>query len=160
MEAYGNQRNIVGCHRPTVPHFHGNMHHNLHGLGTARLPAFCIQRKQHRYHETTTQHTFFDQRLPCRVLPISDHNSNTTKERTVRFMGWFDNIRGWVHRGRYLGFFNLAQSLGWAVAPFVGGILIDTFAGRSPEMWLIISGFAILAAFGFLVFKRKFHGKV
>lgn len=79
---------------------------------------------------------------------------------TPTSLSYASKIAKAAHTGRYLGFFNLAQSLGWAVAPFVGGILIDTFAGRSPEMWLIISGFAILAAFGFLVFKRKFHGKV
>jgi MFS family permease len=64
-----------------------------------------------------------------------------------------------AHIGRYLGFFNLAQSLGWAVAPLVGGILIDTFTGRSLEMWAIICGLAFLAAIGFSLFKKQFHNK-
>jgi len=65
-----------------------------------------------------------------------------------------------THTGRYLGFFNLAQSLGWAVAPLVGGILIDTFSGRSLVMWVIISSFAFLSSVGFLAFKRRFDGEI
>ncbi|MDH4211470.1 MAG: MFS transporter [candidate division WOR-3 bacterium] len=65
-----------------------------------------------------------------------------------------------AHTGRYLGFFNLAQSLGWAVAPLVGGILIDTFTGRSLEMWAIICGLAFLAAIGFSLFKKQFNNKL
>ncbi len=65
-----------------------------------------------------------------------------------------------AHTGRYLGFFNLAQSLGWAVAPLVGGILIDTFTGRSLEMWTIIGSLAFLAAIGFSLFKKQFNNSL
>lgn len=64
-----------------------------------------------------------------------------------------------AHTGRYLGFFNLAQSFGWAAAPLIGGVLIDTFTGRSPAMWTIIFGLALFAAAGFFLFERHFNGK-
>jgi len=65
-----------------------------------------------------------------------------------------------AHTGRYLGFFNLAQSLGWAVAPLVGGILIDIFTGRSLGMWAIICGLALMAAIGFFVFEKRFGNEL
>jgi MFS family permease len=59
------------------------------------------------------------------------------------------------HRGRYLGFFNLSQSFGWAFGPLLGGILLDSIPGRSLVIWSIISGLALVSAAGFLVFKKK-----
>ncbi|KPJ71249.1 hypothetical protein AMJ52_08765 [candidate division TA06 bacterium DG_78] len=59
------------------------------------------------------------------------------------------------HKGRYLGFFNLSHSLGWSLAPLIGGILLDIFAGRSSFMWGTICAFACVAALGFSVFKSK-----
>lgn len=59
------------------------------------------------------------------------------------------------HKGRYLGFFNLSHSFGWALAPLVGGILLDTFQGRSVFMWLFICVLAVISAFGFFVFKSS-----
>jgi MFS family permease len=66
-------------------------------------------------------------------------------------------IAGDAHKGRYLGFFNLGQSLGWAVAPLVGGVLLDTYSGRSINIWAVISVLALIAAIGFLLFKRYCH---
>ncbi len=57
------------------------------------------------------------------------------------------------HKGRYLGFFNLFQSLGWAFGPLIGGIFLDTFSGQSLFIWVIISLFALIAAAGFFVFR-------
>ena len=79
---------------------------------------------------------------------------------TPTSLSYASKIAKEAHTGRYLGFFNLAQSLGWAVAPLVGGILIDTFTGRSLAMWVIISSFAFLASFGFLGFKKRFDSEV
>jgi len=59
------------------------------------------------------------------------------------------------HKGRYLGFFNLSHSLGWSFAPLVGGILLDTFPGKSLSIWGIISACAVIAAIGFVVFKKR-----
>jgi MFS family permease len=58
------------------------------------------------------------------------------------------------HRGRYLGFFNLSQSFGWAFGPLLGGILLDAIPGRSPVIWSVISGLAMVSAVGFLIFKK------
>jgi MFS family permease len=59
------------------------------------------------------------------------------------------------HRGRYLGFFNLSQSFGWAFGPLLGGILLDAIPGRSTVIWSIISGLAVFSALGFLIFKKR-----
>jgi MFS family permease len=59
------------------------------------------------------------------------------------------------HKGRYMGFFNLSQSLGWSFAPLIGGILLDTFSGRSLVIWAIVGAFAVSAAGGFIAFARK-----
>lgn len=59
------------------------------------------------------------------------------------------------HRGRYLGFFNLSQSFGWAFGPLLGGILLDSIPGRSLLIWSIISGLALVSAVGFLFFKKR-----
>ena len=58
------------------------------------------------------------------------------------------------HRGRYLGFFNLSQSFGWAFGPLLGGILLDAIPGRSLAIWSVVSGLAFVSAFGFLIFKK------
>jgi len=59
------------------------------------------------------------------------------------------------NRGRYLAFYNLSQTFGWAFGPMLGGILLDTFPGRSIFIWVIISFIALLAALGFIIFKNK-----
>jgi MFS family permease len=59
------------------------------------------------------------------------------------------------HRGRYMGFLSLSQTLGWAFGPLIGGIMLDTFQGENFYIWTIVAGIAVLAAVGFLVFKKK-----
>lgn len=58
------------------------------------------------------------------------------------------------NRGRYLAFYNLSQTFGWALGPLLGGILLDIFPGRSIYIWVIIFLIAILAAIGFMLFKN------
>uniref|UniRef100_A0A7C4TBJ7 MFS transporter n=1 Tax=candidate division WOR-3 bacterium TaxID=2052148 RepID=A0A7C4TBJ7_UNCW3 len=60
------------------------------------------------------------------------------------------------NRGRYLAFYNLAQTFGWAFGPLLGGILLDIFAGRSPFIWVTISIVALFSTTGFIIFKRRF----
>ncbi len=57
------------------------------------------------------------------------------------------------HRGRYLGFFSLAQTFGWAFGPLLGGILLDTFSGTSLYIWGSICFLALISALGFIIFK-------
>lgn len=59
------------------------------------------------------------------------------------------------NRGRYMAFYNLAQTFGWAFGPLLGGILLDTFSGRNPFIWVFVSGLAVVSAVGFILFKNK-----
>ncbi len=59
------------------------------------------------------------------------------------------------NRGRYMAFYNLAQTFGWAFGPLLGGILLDAFPGRNPAIWVFVSGLAVASAIGFILFKNK-----
>ncbi len=59
------------------------------------------------------------------------------------------------NRGRYLAFYNLAQTFGWAFGPMLGGVLLDTFPGRSIFIWAIIAFIALLSTIGFIVYKNN-----
>jgi MFS family permease len=61
-------------------------------------------------------------------------------------------------RGRYMGFYGLSETIGVALGPFVGGILLDTFPKGTVSIWGVIAGSALLAAVGFMRwgrFKRR-----
>ncbi len=52
--------------------------------------------------------------------------------------------------GRYMGFFGLAEALGWSAGPFVGGWLLD-YLGKEPlALWGAIAAIAAVAAIGFM----------
>ncbi len=53
--------------------------------------------------------------------------------------------------GRYMGFFGLAESMGWSAGPFIGGFLFDAFARTPVIMWGTIAGLGLIAAAGFAV---------
>ncbi len=57
-------------------------------------------------------------------------------------------------KGRYLGFFGLTHTLGWSVGPFVGGVLLDVFPGRTVFIWIIITVLSVIAAWGFSPLRR------
>lgn len=59
------------------------------------------------------------------------------------------------HRGRYMGFFNLAQTLGWALGPMIGGVLLDAFTGRNLIHWSAIALIALVAGLMFLFFRDR-----
>ncbi|HEX7318948.1 MAG TPA: MFS transporter [bacterium] len=61
------------------------------------------------------------------------------------------------HRGRYMGVLNLSQTMGWAIGPLLGGIMLDIFPGRNFYSWSIIAGIAVCACFGFIFFKNKYR---
>jgi len=56
--------------------------------------------------------------------------------------------------GRYMGFFGLAEALGWSLGPFVGGILFDSLLGAPSALWGIIAGIGLAAAAGFAATTR------
>ena len=55
-----------------------------------------------------------------------------------------------THRGRYMGFFGLSQSLSMSMAPLFGGVLLDSFPHNPWLVWGIISSVAFAAAGGLL----------
>ncbi|MCX7995054.1 MAG: MFS transporter [candidate division WOR-3 bacterium] len=59
------------------------------------------------------------------------------------------------NRGRYLAFYNLSQTFGWALGPLLGGILLDLFSGRSIFIWGIVSLIALFSTIGFMIFKTN-----
>ena len=60
-------------------------------------------------------------------------------------------------KGTYLGVLGFFEGLGWAISPFIGGILIDIFIRKPLFLWSITSSFAIFAIL--VYFKVKENGK-
>jgi len=60
-----------------------------------------------------------------------------------------------AHRGRTYGVVGLAQTLGIAIAPLIGGLLLDTIGDHHAAMWLTIACFGGGQALCFGAFVRK-----
>jgi len=58
-------------------------------------------------------------------------------------------------RGRYMGVFGLVSSVGFALGPFTGGIILDTFIDQDILLWALIGMFGVLAAVGYSLLGRK-----
>jgi MFS family permease len=58
-------------------------------------------------------------------------------------------------RGRYMGFYGLFSSYGFAFGPFVGGVLMDILIGSSVLLWLSIAMFGIVAMVGYLLLGKR-----
>jgi MFS family permease len=58
-------------------------------------------------------------------------------------------------RGRYMGFYGLFSSYGFAAGPFVGGVLMDLLIGSSVLLWLSIAMFGLIAMVGYLLLGRR-----
>jgi len=54
-------------------------------------------------------------------------------------------------RGRYMGVFSLAQTIGFSFSPLFGGILLDKFSDQPVILWGIISISGTLPLLGFLI---------
>ena len=52
-------------------------------------------------------------------------------------------------RGRYMGFYELSNTLGLTAGPLLGGLLLDSFPTDSWPIWGIIAFIALLAGMGF-----------
>ncbi|OPY34854.1 MAG: putative transporter [Methanomassiliicoccales archaeon PtaU1.Bin124] len=52
-------------------------------------------------------------------------------------------------RGRYMGVFGLASSLGFSLGPFTAGLVLDNLAGQDILMWVTIGLFGVMAAIGY-----------
>ncbi len=60
-------------------------------------------------------------------------------------------------RGRYMGFFGLSETVGFAVAPLLGGILLDAFPANPELVWAPLASIALVAAIGYLWWARRFR---
>lgn len=59
-----------------------------------------------------------------------------------------------AQRGRYLGAFGLAETLGWSLGAFVGGVLLDVFPASPLGTWGSVAGLGFAAAIGFTLWNR------
>ncbi len=62
-------------------------------------------------------------------------------------------------RGRYLGVFGLAETLGWSVGGFVGGVLLDLFPDAPLGTWGPVGALGFLAAGAFSLWDRPRPGR-
>jgi len=60
-------------------------------------------------------------------------------------------------RGRYMGFFGLSQTIGIAVGPLLGGVLIDAFPFNPELIWAPVAVVAFTAALGYYWWGRRFR---
>lgn len=60
-----------------------------------------------------------------------------------------------ARRGKYLGAFGLAETLGWSLGAFVGGVLLDAFPSSPLGTWGIVAGLGFAAAAGFSLWGRS-----
>lgn len=58
-------------------------------------------------------------------------------------------------RGLYIGFLGFIEGLSWAVAPFIGGVLIDMFLKTPILIWGTVASFGLLSSLIFM--KVKFN---
>jgi predicted MFS family arabinose efflux permease len=52
-------------------------------------------------------------------------------------------------RARYMAFFGLSETLGWALGPLIGGVMLDRFPAQPLVVWGSISALAVIALVGF-----------
>ena len=60
-------------------------------------------------------------------------------------------------RGRYMGFFGVSETMGIAVAPLLGGILLDAFPANLELVWVPLASLGFVAAVGYYWWDRRFR---
>jgi len=60
-------------------------------------------------------------------------------------------------RGRYMGVFGLSETMGIAVAPLLGGILLDAFPSNPELVWAPLGLIGFAAAMGYLWWARRYR---
>jgi len=60
-------------------------------------------------------------------------------------------------RGRYMGFYGLSETIGIAMGPLLGGILLDAFPSDLKLVWAPIASIALIAAIGYYWWARRFR---
>jgi predicted MFS family arabinose efflux permease len=60
-------------------------------------------------------------------------------------------------RGQYMGLYGLSQTIGMAIGPLLGGVLIDAFPFNPELIWAPIALIAFIAAVGYYLWGRRFR---
>jgi len=60
-------------------------------------------------------------------------------------------------RGRYMGLFGLSETIGIAIGPLLGGILLDAFPFDLRLVWAPIASIAFVATMGYYWWARRFR---
>jgi MFS family permease len=60
-------------------------------------------------------------------------------------------------RGRYMGFYGLSETIGIAMGPLVGGVLLDAFPSDMRLVWAPIGLITVFAATGYYYWNRRFR---
>jgi MFS family permease len=60
-------------------------------------------------------------------------------------------------RGRYMGLFGLSETIGIAMGPLLGGILLDAFPVDPRFVWAPIASIALIATMGYYWWARRFR---
>jgi len=60
-------------------------------------------------------------------------------------------------RGRYMGFYGLSETIGIAMGPLLGGLLLDAFPFDLKLVWAPIALIALIAAMGYYWWARRFR---
>ena len=60
-------------------------------------------------------------------------------------------------RGRYMGLFGLSETIGIAMGPLLGGLLLDAFPADMRLVWAPIASIALIAAVGYYWWARRFR---
>ncbi len=64
------------------------------------------------------------------------------------------NMSGRENRGRYQGFSGLMNTLGFALGPLIGGLLLDNFRGSPWVVWVLVGLAGVVCAAGFIYLKK------
>ena len=60
-------------------------------------------------------------------------------------------------RGQYMGLYGLSQTIGMAIGPLFGGVLIDAFPFNPELIWAPIALIAFIAVIGYYYWARRFR---
>ncbi len=57
-------------------------------------------------------------------------------------------------KGRYMGVFGLFRSFGWSIAPFIGGLLLNSFMEQGLILWGIIGIIGVIGTLGYVILEK------
>ena len=63
-------------------------------------------------------------------------------------------------KGRYMGVYGLFRSFGWSIAPFIGGLLLDSFMDQGMILWGVIGIIGFIAFVGYTILEKTIFKKL